>query len=109
MHQPNTITALGEKIKMQIMIDRPALDNCWNPYESHGEICVGCGCCSKDKATRYKARYELCQRRIEDLVSFDGWFDEPELRDLQEQNIATSLKHFRRLMAYYKKRLKELR
>ena len=94
---------------MQIMIDRPALDNCWNPYDSYGEICVGCGCCSKDKTTRYKARYELCRRIIEDPVSFDGWFDEPELRDLQERNIATDLKHFRRRMAYYKKRLKELR
>ena len=93
---------------MELMIDYAVSNRCWNPYESYGEICVGCGCCSKDKVTRYKARYELCRRIIEDLVSFDGWFDEPELRDLQERNIATDLKHFRRCMAYYKKRLEEL-
>lgn len=94
---------------MEVMIDYAVSKHCWNPYESHGEICVSCGCCSKDKATRYKARYELCKRLIEDLVSFDGWFDEPELRDLQKRNIKTDLRHFRRRMAYYKKRLEELK
>ena len=94
---------------MEVMIDHAVSKRCWNPYESYGEICVGCGCCSKDKAKRYKARYELCQRRIDDLVSFDGWFDEPELRELQERNIATDLKHFRQRMAYYRKKLEGIR
>lgn len=94
------------EIHAQAMVDYATSVDCWNPHESYGEICVGCGCCSKDKTTRYKARYELCQRMIEELVSFDGWFDDPEVRALQEQNIKTDLKYFRGRMRYYKKMMK---
>lgn len=102
------ITALWENAKMQAMVDFAVNDNCWNHYESYWEICIGCGCCSKDKATRYKARYEVCQNMIQDQLSFNGWYDEPELRALQEKNIKLNLKHFRRLSRYYKKKLEEL-
>lgn len=49
-----------------MIIDEAVNNNCWNPYESYWKICVGCGCCSKDKKERYKARYELCKRIIEE-------------------------------------------
>lgn len=102
------ITVLGESLRMQGIVDFAVNDNCWNFYESYGEICIRCGCCSKDKATRYKARYELCRRMIEDQLSFDGWFEEPELRALQEENTKLNLKYFERLSRYYKKRLEGL-
>ena len=102
------ITALRENAKMQAIIDYATNNNCWNPYDSYGEICVGCGCCNKDKATRYKARYKLCQRMIEEQLSFDGWYEEPEIRALQQENIKLNLKHFRRLSRYYKKKLEEI-
>lgn len=92
---------------MQIMVDRPALDNCWNTYDSYGEICVGCGCCSKDKATRYKARYEVCQRRISEMENFNLWFDDIETRALQKKNIKYNLKYFKSRLRYYGKKLKE--
>ena len=106
------ITALRENAKMAeriVYADYATNDNCWNPYDSYGEICVGCGCCSKDKATRYKARYKLCQRMIEKQLSFDGWCEEPEIRALQQENIKLNLKYFRRLSRYYKKKLEGLK
>ena len=34
---------------MSVMyVDAPVRGNCWNLRDSYGEICVGCGCCSKE-------------------------------------------------------------
>ena len=92
-----------------IIIDKPITDKCWNIYDSYGEICVHCGCCSKDPVKRANARYELCLERIAHLNAFDGWDKDPEIRALQERNIKHDLKYFNERLRYYKKRLKELK
>ena len=93
---------------MNAIIDVGIKSNCWNLYDSYGEICVGCGCCSKDPLKRAKARYKVAQREIERLEAFDKWNQNPKMRELQEKNIKTNLKTFRRMIRYYKKRIKEL-
>ena len=97
---------VGRSIVLAKMkIDYAINDKCWNMYDSYGEICVGCGCCSKDKAVRQKARYEFCKRRIEDAESFDDWFDDDRLRAIQEKNVKSTLKYYRRLLRYYQKKV----
>lgn len=93
---------------MDIIIDRPVAEKCWNLYDSYGEICVGCGCCSKDPLTRVKARIDVLTNRIGYYETFDSWFADQNLRELQERNIAKDLKALKRQLLYYRGRLKEL-
>ena len=88
-------------------IDMGVSKNCWNLYDSFGEICVHCGCCIKDKSTRYKARYKLCKRKIEELEQFYAWSDDPDVRATQEKNIKSNLRYFKSRMRYYMKRIKD--
>lgn len=90
-----------------ICIDNTVTDKCWNPYDSYGEICVHCGCCSKDKETRYKSRILLLEELIENDEKFDGWVD--GWREKQEENIKTNLKIYKRQLRYYKRKLEEVR
>ena len=92
---------------MDFHIDAQVSSKCWNLYDSYGEICVHCGCCSKDPLTRYNARIEVLLRRIEHCVTFDGWSADSTLRAIQETNIAHDLKACRRMLRYYKKKLDE--
>lgn len=45
-----------------------AKENCYNTYDSYGEICVHCGCCSEDEIERAKARVALADRMIEEYT-----------------------------------------
>lgn len=92
---------------MDFYIDAQVSSKCWNFYDSYGEICVQCGCCSKDPLTRYSARIEVILRRIEHCVTFDEWIADSSLRAIQETNIARDLKTYRRKLQYYKKKLDE--
>lgn len=93
---------------MNIIIDTPVIDKCWNLYDSYGEICVHCGCCSKDPLTRAKARIDVLTRIIGDNETFDQWDEDPYGRAVQERNIAANLKAFKRQLLYYRGRLEEL-
>lgn len=76
---------------------------CWNFYDSYGEICVGCGCCSPNQLERAKARLALCERQLKEQYEFDGWFE--DLKELQEKNIKANIRYFKRQIRYYKKRV----
>lgn len=93
---------------MNIIIDRPVAEKCWNLYDSYGEICVGCGCCSKDPLTRVKARIDVLTHRIGYYETFDSWFADSNLRALQKRNIAKDIRAFKRQLLYYRGRLEEL-
>lgn len=91
---------------MIVHVERAVEDRCWNLYDSYGEICVGCGCCSPDKDKRYKSRIAVLEQQIAEFEHFDGWFeDDPEMKAVQEKNIRNNLRSFRRMLRYYKKRL----
>ena len=83
-------------------------DNCYNIWETYGGICVLCGCCTKDRIKRTKARLELFERMLDESLNFNQWADDPELRAIQEKNVASDIKWERRRAAYYRKRLAEL-
>ena len=93
---------------MSVMfIDAPIRDNCWNIHDSYGEICVGCGCCSKDKKERHKARLETVKQWKEENDKFCGWDDDPELRKIQEKNVKANKQDFARRIRYYERKVKE--
>ena len=81
--------------------------NCWNLRDSYGEICVGCGCCSKYKKERHKNRLEALKRWNEENDRFDGWCDDPEIRKLQEKNTKANRKYFARMIRYYERKVAE--
>ena len=86
-----------------------ARKDCFNVYESYGEICVGCGCCSNDKIKRTKARLELYERMLDDEKRFDNWFfDDPDIFALQKKNHEINLIHYEKKVEHYKKMLQEL-
>ena len=94
---------------MIAFIDEQVRKNCWNLYDSYGEICVHCGCCAKDKKTRYAARLETVREWLEEKQKFDRWDDDPEVRALQERNVKIDVKHYKRLVRYYTRKLEEMR
>lgn len=89
---------------MITFIDRQVRKNCWNLIDSYGEICVGCGCCDKNKFTRTIARIDCLKRWIEEEENFDNWMD--GCRELQEKNRKTNIRRFKRQLRYYEKMLK---
>jgi len=93
---------------MSVMyVDETIRDNCWNLLDSYGEICVGCGCCSKDKKVRHKARLETVKRWKEENDKFCGWDDDPEVRKIQEKNVKANKQYFARRIRYYERKVKE--
>ena len=90
---------------MIAFIDFQVRKNCWNLYDSYGEICVHCGCCAKDKMARYKARLRVLERWLEDQYAFDMWDEDESLRKVQEQNVKANIRSFKRMIRYYRQRL----
>jgi len=68
---------------------------------SYGEMCVNCGCCSKDKAIRYPARLKLYQDDLEHQLHFDQWMKGS--KRLQKQNIKANITYCKRRIAIYKR------
>lgn len=93
---------------MTIHICTAVKKECWNPYDSFGEICVHCGCCSVDPITRAKARLEVSMDHLHEKEQFNMWDDDPKWRAIQERNIKTDIKILKRLIRYYSKRIQEL-
>ena len=81
-------------------------EKCWNLYDSYGEICVGCGCCSDDPLIRAKARLCVSERRLQEQLDFDDWHE--PWREVQERNVKANIKYFRSRVRYYRRRVREL-
>jgi len=88
-----------------MVIDFQARKDCYNPYESFGEICVGCGCCSDDPEEKFKARIALADRMIEELSNI-GDYD--SLHPIQIRNIKKGLSKWEKRRTKFQKKLKEL-
>ena len=87
-------------------IDSQVRKNCWNLYDSYGEICVHCGCCAKDKATRYKARIEAIKGWI---WLRQNWYKPDDTwEEYQRNNWKKSIRLMRRQLYYYQKKLREM-
>ena len=89
-----------------MFIDSPTSKRCWNLYESFGEICVHCGCCSKDPLERSRARLRLLKDLLANRKSFDDWSDDPEMAKLQQENIRRDIRTYKRRIRYYEDKVK---
>ena len=81
-------------------ICKSVMENCQNPYDSYGEICVGCNCCGRfGSDTMWQARYELAIERIKDNARKlqAGYFQS----NLQQTNICANI-------SYWSEELKEI-
>lgn len=87
-------------------IDFAVRKDCWNFIDSYGEICIGCGCCLKDKRKRYKNRIRVLERWLDEQENFDGWIEGSE--ELQKKNIKSNIRYFKRRLRYYRKMLEKL-
>jgi hypothetical protein len=90
-----------------IHIDFATKGNCWNMEAACYGNCYGCGCCAKNKRQRYENRIRYLRGMIEEQKHFDNWFDEPEIRALQEKNVKENIRWFKRKLRYYEKKLKD--
>lgn len=94
---------------MVMFIDVPIKKKCWNLYDSYGEICVHCGCCSTDKKTRYEARLACLKEWLKEQEEFDGWYyEDHDTLELQKKNVKANIKYFKRRIRYYENILKGL-
>ena len=88
---------------MIVHIDSAPEKNCWNLIDSYGMHCVGCGCCVKDKKTRYENRIRCLERWLKEQYEFDDWI--PKWKEEQEKNIKANIQYFKRQLRYYKSKL----
>lgn len=81
-------------------ICKSVMENCQNPYDSFGEICVRCNCCGRfGEDTMWQARYDLAIERIQDNVrKFQGRYFQS---NLQQTNICANI-------SYWSEELKEI-
>ena len=82
--------------------------NCWNLYDSYGEICVHCGCCSDDQKVRAESRLAVAKEHLQEQLDFNRWSDDQKLRAIQEKNRKANIRHYRGQVKYYTKRVEEL-
>lgn len=92
---------------MTVHIDFAVRENCWNLYDSYGQICVGCGCCSSDPTVRAESRLRVCKRMLQEQYDFDDWDEDAGWKRIQQKNVRSNIQYFKRRVRYYEKRLKE--
>ena len=83
-----------------LYLDQQVAKNCWNLYDSYGQICVKCNCCGRfDKDSIYTSRLRVVRRWLKE--------DKAKLRnqlyqsDLQQKNIRIDIRRFQRQIRYY--------
>jgi hypothetical protein len=77
---------------------------CYAIHWSYGIVCVGCNCCGRiDSSTeaRGRARLEYWRDRLRHDEEFNYWFDNPEIRTIQERNNRINLAQAKRQVKYY--------
>ena len=91
----------------EVSIDTQVRKNCWNLLDSYGEICVGCGCCSKDMAVRVPARLECLRRWMKDREDFNDWaYEDSGLMAYQKKVVLKDIAYYRKMIRYYEGQMK---
>ena len=76
-------------------------ENCIN-IDSYGMICVCCNACGRINPARQKEdALRMWREKLEEVLNFDRWSDDPEVRALQERNRQANIE-------YYKAKIAEL-
>lgn len=91
-----------------MFVDYAVSDDCENIY-SHGEICVNCGCCSRnpDYKDRLLRLLKYYNERIEEELNFDNWCEGWE--EIQKKNIQSNIHYYKRKIRKVKKILRTYR
>lgn len=91
-----------------MFLDYFCSSDCINIY-SHGEICVHCGCCSRntDYKDRLKCNLKYYNERLEEELNFDNW--DEEFIELQKKNVRSNILYFKRKIRTVKKILRTYR
>lgn len=88
-----------------MFVDYAVSDDCENIY-SYGEICVHCGCCSRnpDYKDRLKCQLKYYNECLEEELNFDNWIE--GLEETQKKNIRINILYFKRKIRKVKKILR---
>lgn len=94
---------------MQINSDMSTDRDCMNS-ESYGEICVSCGCCSRNSNYRNRTirRIRYYRDRMKEIENFQEWSENPSLRGREKKNVRQNILYCQRKFRLYKKILKTL-
>lgn len=93
---------------MEVHLCEQVKENCWNFYDSYGEICVHCGCCCEDPEVQAISRLQVLRRELEDQKNFDNWFDDPQWQKVQDENRKENIKHLEKQIAHYEEVLAKI-
>jgi hypothetical protein len=104
-------TKQKESHKTSGFIDFATSENCYAPLWSFGEICVGCGCCdrNKNKLDMYKSRLKYHRTQLDHNANFQHFSIIPNIRKMQEKNIKRSIEFDQKEIEKLKQIIKSLR
>lgn len=93
-----------------IFIDNEVSKDCINIY-SYGEICIGCGCCSRNPDYRNMiiSRIQYYKQRLHDNQHIDNWAEDEWLRKRQEKVAKSNILLYKRKIRLNKKILRTLK
>jgi len=61
---------------------------------------VGCNACGRINPERQREdALKMWKEKLEDELSFNGWHDDPEIRELQRQNHQSNIEYFKAKIA----------
>ena len=91
-------------------IDYAVSEDCINIY-SYGEICVGCGCCSRNPNYKDRMIQQLryYKQRLEEEYTFNEWEEESKWRKIQEKNVQSNILYYKRKIRTCKKTLRTMK
>ena len=97
-----------EGVKMLICYS--VSDDCINIH-SCGEICVRCGCCSGNADIRDRTikAIRYYKERLEEEKNFELWSKDDVLRKVQEKNVDSNIKYYKRKIRMKKAILRTLK
>lgn len=92
-----------------MFLDFAVSEDCINPY-TYGEICLGCGCCSRNKDNRDRVikTIRYYRERLNEELSFCDWSDKDKWGKIQRKIRDSNVKYYKRKIRIYKKILRTM-
>jgi len=88
---------MGEKTLLHVCYS--VTENCIN-IDSYGMICVGCNACGRINPARQKEdALRMWREKLEEVLNFERWSDDPEVRALQERNLKANIEYYKAKIA----------
>lgn len=91
-------------------VDISVSRDCVNIY-SYGELCIGCGCCSRNPDCRNMivSRIRYYKQRLHDNQHIDNWAEDERWRKHQEKVVKSNILFYKRKIRLNKKILRTLK